>query len=228
MWSGCGSLPTHWVVVGRTGRLHRPQGHAVDARGPQASADQPVCLRRRLTERPLLNERTEDVRNRLVQRAGLIVVFECRGRTRYAMRQLVAHNVDGNRETVEDRPVAVAEHHLRAVPERVVVLVPEMDRPDQVHAVVVDRIASVDVAIEIEGGAQAVVGFVDRDVPAGALAFASNQRSGQVGRIGGRVNKAILARGPDAFYPSRSRLRSRARCDRIQPSSARFCSARAR
>jgi hypothetical protein len=52
-----------------------------------------------------------------------------------------------------------------------------MDRPDQVHAIVVDRIAPVDIPIEIKGGAEAVVGFVDRHVRAEALAFASNQRS---------------------------------------------------
>ena len=51
-----------------------------------------------------------------------------------------------------------------------------MDRPDQIHAIVVDGIAPVDIPIEIKGGTEAAVGFVDRHIPAGALAFASNQR----------------------------------------------------
>ena len=125
------------------------------------------------------------------------------------MRQLVAHNVDGDRETVKVYPVTVAEQHLRAVPLRVVPMVPDMDRSDQIHAVIVNRITTVNITIEIESSAQAVIGFIDCEVPAWPLAFASNQRTRQARRITSCVNQAVFARRAEALPFFGSRMRNR-------------------
>jgi len=71
-----GILAEHRIVVRGPRRLHRPERDAVDVRCEEASADQPVGLRRGLVEGALLHEGAEHVRDRLVQRAGLEEIDE--------------------------------------------------------------------------------------------------------------------------------------------------------
>ena len=73
-------LAEHRVVVRRSRRLHRAQGHPVDVRSEDAGADQPVGLVGGLLRRgrPLLDEGAEDVGERLVESSGLVPVDEIR------------------------------------------------------------------------------------------------------------------------------------------------------
>src|SRR6185503_726394 len=69
---------------------------------------------------------------------------------------------DGAGEVREEDAVAVAEDHLPAVPERVVVRLAVVDVAVEAHALVVDGVALEDRLPEIVGIAEAVVGVVDR------------------------------------------------------------------
>ena len=81
----------------------------------------------RLPEGALLDAHPEAVGDRLVQRAGLALVVEPGRVLRDRVRELVAEHVDRRGEPAEDGAVAVAEHQLRAVPERVVVVLLVVD-----------------------------------------------------------------------------------------------------
>ena len=78
-------------------------------------------------------------------------------------------------EAVEEVAVAVAEHHLLAVPERVVVAAPVVDGRVEMQALVVDRIAVVDVGEEIERRAEPVVRLVRLDVGERRRAFGAHR-----------------------------------------------------
>ncbi|MOA16882.1 hypothetical protein D3C78_1371150 [compost metagenome] len=67
-------FPQQRIVVGGTGCRHRTQALAVDAFRQQAFANQPVGLIRGLLEVELFDQRTEHVRQRLIQRTGLLEV----------------------------------------------------------------------------------------------------------------------------------------------------------
>ena len=119
MCAGCGSRPS-------TGSSYAVPGAAM-SRSPRAStpgrnrsdADQPVRLGRGLPAQPLLEARGEHVGDRLVERARLALVGQPGRVLGQRVRELVADHVDGLGEPVEDLAVAVAEHQLGAVPERV-------------------------------------------------------------------------------------------------------------
>ena len=91
------------------------------------------------------------------------------------MRQFVSDDVDRDGEPVEDLAIAVAEHHLFAVPEGVVVLVAEVAGRLQRQPFVIDRVAAVLVEVEIVGVAEPIVGFVDPGVSRRTLAFAADE-----------------------------------------------------
>ena len=131
------------VVVGRAGVVHVAQRPTVDTGQEQLSADQPVRLCRRLAEGVLLDEHAEDVRDRLVERARLTLVEQPRGVLGDAVRELVADDVEGPGEPVEDDPVTVAEDHLPSIPERVVVPVAVVDGGQERHALAVQRVSVV-------------------------------------------------------------------------------------
>ncbi|MEY9488681.1 hypothetical protein RKD26_004475 [Streptomyces calvus] len=154
-------------------------------------ADQPVGLRRRLAQRVLLDQRAEDVRHGLVERAGLAEVRQVRGVLRDAVRELVADDVDGDGEVEEDLAVPVAEDHLLAVPEGVVVLPVVVHRRDHRQAVAVDGVARVRLEEQLERGAQTGVGAVDGGVPAGRVALAADLLARQVGAVPGVVHGAV-------------------------------------
>ena len=123
MCAGCGSLPS----TGRRRRCRAPSSSAAPRRGTPAAR-----CRRRSASRPgrrvwpscvLLDQRAEDVGDRLVERAGLALVVEAGRRT--AVTPWVSSwpmTSSEMREAVEQLAVAVAEDHLAAVPEGVVVV----------------------------------------------------------------------------------------------------------
>ena len=112
-----------------------------------------------------------------------------------AVRQFVSYDVRGSRKAGEDHIVAVAEDHLLAVPERVVVVLAVMDRRDHGHAGVIDRIPVVSFEIEVERVSEAIVRLVDRDVAGRWLAFAPYEFSWQVLSVAGFVDTALLLGG---------------------------------
>ena len=125
------------IVVGGAGCRHRAQPLAFDALGEQPGADQPVGFIGGLLQVELLDQRAEDVGQRLVERPGLLVVDQPGFALGHAVRQLVADHVDGDGETVEDLAVAVAEHHLLAVPEGVLVLLAVVHAANQRQPLVI-------------------------------------------------------------------------------------------
>ena len=127
--------------------------------------------------RVLLDERPEDVRAALVQRAGLALVLQAVLVLGDAVRELVPDDVERQGEPQEQLPVAVPEHHAPAVPEGVVVVLAVVDDPPEGHALVVDRVAPVGLRPEVVGRAEAVVGLVGRGVPGRRLALGADDRT---------------------------------------------------
>ena len=83
------------------------------------------------------------------------------------VRQLMGDHVERFGEIGEDPPVPVTEHHLLPVPEGVVVLHAAVNISLQPHAPVVDRVAVVDVLVELTSRAEPVERLVDRVVGGG-------------------------------------------------------------
>ena len=140
---GLGVLAELGVVVGGAGRLHRAQRHPLDLRGEQAGPDQPVGRGGVLAEGLLLDQRPEHVGDALVERARLALVDQRRRVLGDPVGELVADHVDRDGEPVEDGAVAVAEDHLGAVPERVVVATAVVHRAEQREPLAVEGVAAV-------------------------------------------------------------------------------------
>ena len=115
------------------------------------------------------------------------------------MRQLVADHVDGDGETVEDLAVAVAEHHLLAVPESVLVLLAVVHAADQRQPFIIQRIAPVGLPEEIVGDAEIVVGLVHRHVVVAGLPLLAHLFAGQLGAVLGVVDIAERFAGSGVF-----------------------------
>ena len=99
----------------------------------------------------LLHQGAEDVRHGLVQRAGLVAVRQAGGELGDAVRQFVADDAQGLGEPLEDLAVAVAEDHLVAVPEGIVVQLAEMDGGVQAEPAAVNGVPAKDVRVEAVG-----------------------------------------------------------------------------
>ena len=160
------------VVIGRAGRLHRAERNALDAFGQKAGADEPIGLVCRLSEFPLLDQGAEDVGERLVERAWLVVISE-----------VGLELGDAVSEPFEDDAVAISINHLRAVPEGVVIVERIMDRRIEPHAVAIDGISPENPAEKIVGRPGVVVGLVDVAVFAPGIALVPDQRAGQSGPV---------------------------------------------
>jgi len=91
-----------------------------------------------LAEMPLLQQRTKNVRDRLVERTRLAGVGEAALMLRDAVCELVPDHVQTCREIAENDAVAITIHHLPAVPERVVELPVVVHAREQPHAAAVD------------------------------------------------------------------------------------------
>jgi len=130
------------VVVRIARRAQRAQPHRGDVLGEQLRPDQPIRLIHGLTGGMLLHERPEHVGERLGQRSRLAPVNEVPLAMQHAVRELVTRDVDRRRVAGDHDPVAVTVHHLRAVPERIVVLIAIMNRTNEVHPAPVDGVTS--------------------------------------------------------------------------------------
>ncbi len=194
------------VVVGRAGGSHRADRHTLDVGAEQFGADEPVGLVRALAEQALLDEHPEDVGDRLVERARLVLVVQARGELGDAVRELVADDVDAAGERQEDHAVTVAEDHLGAVPEGVVVVAAEVHRGDEGQASAVERVAAVGVLPEVPGGAEPVVGLADLAVTGVGVALAAHEGAGQGGAPLGVVDGALRGVGRAACRARRSLL----------------------
>ena len=96
-----------------------------------------------------------------MERAGLALVVQAGGVLGDPVGELVADDVEAAGERQEDHAVAVAEDHLGAVPEGVVVAGAEVHRGDQRQALAVERVATVRLLPQLPGGAEPVVGLGD-------------------------------------------------------------------
>ncbi|VVN43432.1 hypothetical protein PS682_05665 [Pseudomonas fluorescens] len=182
------------LVIKRCARgFHRAQGTAFDLLGEQPLADQPIGVLRALLQRVLLDQRTEYVRQRFVQRPGLVEVHQLGLVLGDTMGQLMPDHVKGHREAVEQLRVSIAKHHLGRVPEGIVVVLAKMHGRVQCHAGVVDGVAIKDLVKKIERGAQAVIGLVHCGITAGGLPFATDQRAWQAIGAVGAVDRSALA-----------------------------------
>jgi len=113
------------------------------------------------------------------------------------MHELVTDHIHRHGEAVEELFVAVPEHHLDAVPERVRVVLVEVDRPQQGHPRSVDRVAVERLGEQVVGRAQTVVGLVGRRVARLRVTFGSDQDSRQVLGVLGVRDDPVRALGLD-------------------------------
>ena len=178
-----GVLAQAGVVVGGAGRGHRAQGHAVDPGSEQLGADQPVGLVGALAQGALLDEHAEDVGDGLVERPGLVLVVQAGGVLGDPVRELVPDDVDAAGEGQEDDAVTVAEDHLGAVPEGVVVVGAEVHAGHEGQALAVEGVAAVDLLPELPGGTEPVVGLGDALVAGGRLTLGAHQGARQGGAV---------------------------------------------
>ena len=172
-------LAQHGIVEGGARRSHRAQRDPVHLRGEQARAYQPVGLVRRLLQDVLLDQGAEHVTDRFVECPGLVVVFELRFVLGDPVGKFVPDDVHGRREAGEKVAVTIAEHHLGAVPEGVVILPAVMHRAEQWQPAFVEGIALIRAAIQLVGRAKTVLGFVDRRVARSRRPFVPSHAAGQ-------------------------------------------------
>src|SRR6478672_1408269 len=159
MCAGCGSLPragSSYAVPGALSeRRATPWTASVNSSAPMSQS-----LLRALAQSSLPHQRAEHVRDALVEGTRLATVGQAGGELRDAMGQLVPDDVEADGEAAEVPPVAIAEDHLRAVPEGVVVVAPVVDGGQQRQASAVEGVAAVCRGEQLPGRAQPVVGLV--------------------------------------------------------------------
>src|SRR5712691_6127035 len=159
------------AIEGRAGLGHRTEGFAVESLADDLVPDQPIRLVRGLARRILFDQRSENVRDRLIQSSRLAGVGEIGGVLCDAVGQLVADYVDALGRLGQEFAVAIAKYHAGAVPEGVVVLLPVVDDAVQFHSSVIDRVALVRVPIELARRAEAVIGLVYSRIADGIAAL---------------------------------------------------------
>ena len=175
----------------------------------QVGADQPVSLFGGLAQYMLLDQYTEHVRYRFIERPGLIGVKEPGFTFDHAVGQFVADQIQGASEALEDFAIAVAEHHLRTVPERILVLLPVMHGANQGKTLIVDRVAAMHFPEEIIARPQGVIGFVDRWVTCRRLALNAHRHPRQEHLALGVMDTALGQAGPSGRWQQGGRRRAR-------------------
>ncbi len=187
------------VVEGGSRLKHGSQGAPLHERGEESLADEPAGLVAALAERILLDERAEDVGDRLGERSALALVLEPRRVLCDPVRELVADHGQRAREALEDLPVAIAEDHATAVPEGVVIAIAVVHDGVESHVVAVDGCAPEGVKEHPVRVSEAVVRLVDGGISARRVAFlphdAARQRRGALGVVDGAT------RCRDAVHP---------------------------
>ncbi|KFJ58507.1 Uncharacterised protein [Bordetella bronchiseptica] len=139
----------------------------------------------------LLGQRTEHIAQGFVQRARLAFVAQAAFVVDHPVRQFVGDDIDRDGEAVEHVAVAVAEHHLRAVPERVVVFLAIVHAGHQRPPRAIERMAAVGLPEQRIGRAQMIVGLVDRHVGMRGLPFGPHQRARQLQAAAGIVHLPV-------------------------------------
>ena len=117
--------------------------------------------------------------NDFVQSARLIAVVQLGSVLCHTVRELVPDDIDGDGEAVEQLPVAIAVDHLLAIPEGVVILPIVVYGGVQAQAVSINRVALVDIPVEVIGGTSALICFIDSWIADSRAALIPNQRAGQ-------------------------------------------------
>ena len=193
MCAGCGSLPTtlSWYAVPGAfiERTATPFTAFVNRPAPMSQSDfAAVCFSLYcFTRMPKTSEKL------LVQRARLVVVFERGAELRHAMRQLVTDDVERPVKRLNSFPSPSPYSICSPVPVRVAVRGAEVHGGIETEPFAVDRVAAVDLLVEIVGDAGAFVRFVRRDVVRRLRAFAANELSGEVALSLRVVNRAPLS-----------------------------------
>jgi hypothetical protein len=137
----------------------------------------------------------EDVGHGFIQRARLEEYSELRLVLGHSMRELMADDVERDREAIEDLSVTVAKHHLLAVPERVVVVLAEVHRRIERQPLVVDRVPAIRVPEEVPCVTETIVRLVDRHIAARWISFTAHPVTWQLLGVIRRVDRApLLAR----------------------------------
>ena len=148
------------IVVGGARFDHAAQRLALHLIGEETRADEPVVRRRRDVVAELVDQNADHVREVLVERAALVLVFQTGGVVRHAVSHLVTDD-RADDELGEDDAVTVAVDHLSLVEERVVVALAVVATADQVETLVVERVALEDFEQEAADVAVELVGIVD-------------------------------------------------------------------
>ncbi len=178
------------VVIGGARIEHVAQSTSLDGGSEDARSDQPAVLVDRELLDPLTQTDAEDVREALVERTRLAVVFEPAGMLGDAVEHLVTDDIEQN-EGGEDNAITVAVSHLAGVPEGVVVIGAVVHGTNQVHAGAVDAVASEDHLQEVAHHAVEVEGVVDDVVADGSVILAASLGAGQALGVLGVVDDAL-------------------------------------
>ena len=132
----------------------------------------------------------------LIESTGLPEVFQRTGHGRDPVTDLVTDDVIEN-ERDENRPVAVTEHHLHVVEERVVVFQPIVPGVDVVSALVIGRIDLQHFLMELTNSKRVVIDAVEHVVLDRRIAFKASFRARQTGRGFSIVYKNPSGTGPN-------------------------------
>src|SRR4051812_38990392 len=104
----------------------------------------------------------------------------------------MADDIEREGEALEDLTVAVAEHHLLAVPEGVVVILAVMDRGIEWLALIVNRVAPEHLPVEVERVTEPVISLIDSVVVGGVLALGAHNGAWQDLLVPSRVDRTLL------------------------------------
>lgn len=94
--SGLRVSAKHRIVISRSRRLHRSEALTVHIRCEEARSNQPVGFCRSLVECPLFNQRTEHIREGLIERPGLVPINQFGFILGDPVRQLMPNNIDSD------------------------------------------------------------------------------------------------------------------------------------
>ena len=150
---------------------------------------------------PGLDEGRETVGERLVDRARLAGVDQARLPFGDGVGELVSRDVERARQRqAAGSGVAIAEHHLRSVPEGVAVVRGVVDCARKARARVVVRVTSPETGEGIVEGASVVVGAVDVEIRGRRVALGASQRTGERRTVAGAVDPAALREAELRIY----------------------------
>ncbi|GBC80271.1 hypothetical protein HRbin09_01505 [bacterium HR09] len=126
----------------------------------------------------------------LVKGPGFRGVSKVGGPLGNTVGQLVGYHVQGVGKRRKGGAIAVAKHHLRTVPEGVVVLIAVVHGSDELHAGAVNGVAVELGLVVVVGVAQVVVGSHGYTIGGGATLH-KKQGAGERGAVVGGVNLAV-------------------------------------